>query len=82
MRDDRDLLFVTVAERMHARVDELVQRQLIALRRLRSYDRVPDDDLVRSCRRNVARVVATRSAAVYWAKRHGGVLPDALRDES
>jgi len=29
---------------------------------------------------NVARVVATRRAAVYWAKRHGGVLPEALRD--
>jgi len=29
---------------------------------------------------NVARVVATRQAAVYWARRHGGVLPEALRD--
>jgi hypothetical protein len=29
---------------------------------------------------NVARVVATRQAAVYWAKRHGGEIPEALRD--
>jgi hypothetical protein len=29
---------------------------------------------------NVARVVATRQAAVYWAKRHGGAIPEALRD--
>lgn len=29
---------------------------------------------------NVARVVATRRAALYWAKRHGGLIPEALRD--
>jgi len=29
---------------------------------------------------NVARVVATRQAATYWAKRHGGAIPEALRD--
>ena len=29
---------------------------------------------------NVARVVATRRAAVYWARRHGGAIPEALRD--
>lgn len=59
MSGDRDPLLVAVAERMHDRVDELVARQLDALRRFRSYDRVPDDDLTRSCERNVARVVAT-----------------------
>lgn len=59
MVDDRDPLLVAVAERLRARGDELVGRQLTALRRFRSYDRVPDDDLLRSCERNVARVVAT-----------------------
>lgn len=29
---------------------------------------------------NVARVVATRRAAMYYAKRHGGLIPEALRD--
>jgi hypothetical protein len=29
---------------------------------------------------NVARVVATRQAAAYYAKRHGGAVPEALRD--
>lgn len=59
MSENRDPLLIAVAERMRGRVDELVELQLDALRRFRSYDRVPDDDLVRSCERNVARVVAT-----------------------
>lgn len=29
---------------------------------------------------NIARVVATRQAAKQWAKRHGGVIPEALTD--
>ncbi|NMI01116.1 PucR family transcriptional regulator [Pseudonocardia acidicola] len=59
MHVDSDRLLRTVAERMRLRTDELVAQQLAALRRVRSYDRVPDDDLLRSCHRNVARVVAT-----------------------
>ncbi|HKT04270.1 MAG TPA: hypothetical protein VJT31_32495, partial [Rugosimonospora sp.] len=59
MRLSGDDLLRTVAERIRARTDELVARQLAELRRIRSYRRVPDDDLLRSCRRNVARVVAT-----------------------
>ncbi len=53
-----DSLLVTTAQRLRRRTDDLVERQLCALRALRSYDRVPDDDLRRSCLRNVARVVA------------------------
>jgi putative transposase len=52
-------LLAAVAERLRTRSTELVQAQLVQLRRFRSYDRVPDDDLQRSCLRNVARVVAT-----------------------
>lgn len=57
MTADEGLLAV-VAERMTARTPELVARQLAFLRALPSYSRVPDDDLRRSCERNVARVVA------------------------
>ncbi|MFC4944184.1 PucR family transcriptional regulator [Pseudonocardia sp. GCM10023141] len=52
-------LLVAVASRLRHRTDDLVERQLAVLRRFPSYDRVPADDLRRSCRRNVARVVAT-----------------------
>jgi hypothetical protein len=52
-------LLAAVGVRLLARQGELVEEQLIVLRRFRSYDRVPDDDLRRSCLRNVARVVAT-----------------------
>ena len=52
-------LLVAVASRLRDRTDDLVERQLTVLRRFPSYDRVPTDDLSRSCRRNVARVVAT-----------------------
>lgn len=52
-------LLVAVAARLRGRTDDLVEQQLAVLRRFPSYDRVPADDLRRSCRRNVARVVAT-----------------------
>lgn len=52
-------LLNSVAARLRDRTDELVDRQREALRRFPSYDRVPADDLLRSCRRNVARVLAT-----------------------
>ena len=52
-------LLERVACRLQEREDELVARQLEALRAFPSYDRVPPDDLTRSCRRNVARVVST-----------------------
>jgi PucR-like helix-turn-helix protein len=52
-------LLASVAERLRHRQDELVEAQLVELRRFRSYDRVPSEDLHRSCLRNVARVVAT-----------------------
>src|SRR6266851_961090 len=42
-----------------AELVELVEAQLVQLRRFRSYDPVPEADLRRSCARNVARVVAT-----------------------
>jgi putative transposase len=51
-------LLATIGGRLQARRAELVEEQLTVLRRFRSYDRVPDDDLRRSCLRNVARVVA------------------------
>jgi hypothetical protein len=55
---ESDRLLRDVADRLRRQADELVDRQLAVLRRVRSYDRVPDDDLLRSCHRNVARVVA------------------------
>ncbi len=52
-------LLSEVATRLAARTDALVERQLEALRGFPEYAAVPDDDLRRSCRRNVVRVVAT-----------------------
>src|ERR1700728_987600 len=57
--DDQASLLASIGGRLLARSDELVQAQLTELRRFRAYDRVPDEDLRRSCLRNVARVVAT-----------------------
>lgn len=71
---DGDRLLAIVAARLRERTDELVRRQLVALREIRSYARVPDDDLVRSCRRNVARVVAA-------LELHDGLPPDIAEDE-
>lgn len=53
------VLLAAVAGRLRDRRDELVAAQLVQLRRFRSYRPVPDEDLRRSCARNVARVVAT-----------------------
>jgi hypothetical protein len=53
------VLLAAVAARLRDRRAELVEAQLVQLRRFRSYDPVPDEDLRRSCARNVARVVAT-----------------------
>lgn len=55
--DDR--LLAMMAARLRARTDDLIAQQLRVLRGLHSYDRVPEEDLRRSCRRNVLRVVAT-----------------------
>lgn len=52
-------LLADVAARLTARTDDLVEQQLAVLRTHRAYEAVPEDDLRRSCRRNVARVVAT-----------------------
>lgn len=56
--DDQDLL-ARAADRLQDRAEDLTARQMAALKDFPSYDRVPDEDLQRSCRRNVARVVAT-----------------------
>jgi PucR C-terminal helix-turn-helix domain len=71
---DSDQLLRAVADRLRTRTDDLVDRQLVELRRFPSYDRVPDDDLVRSCRRNVARVLAT-------LEQHDGLPPYVEEDE-
>lgn len=61
-------------DRLEALSDELVARQMDALKHLGSYRRVPDDELRRSCRRNVVRVVTTL--------RGGDSLPpDVIEDE-
>jgi hypothetical protein len=52
-------LLAQVAGRLQQRREDLILAQLAQLRTFRSYDPVPDDDLYRSCARNVARVVAT-----------------------
>jgi hypothetical protein len=57
MTQSEEDLFGVVIDRLTRRTDDLVERQLLALRAFASYDRVPDEDLRRSCRRNVARVV-------------------------
>jgi putative transposase len=51
-------MYIELAGRLAARSDELVAKQMIALGQVRAYGEVPREDLVRSCRRNVARVVA------------------------
>jgi PucR C-terminal helix-turn-helix domain len=48
-----------IAEQLRAAVDELAWRQIAVCRTFPSYDNVPDQDLHRSCRRNVFRVVET-----------------------
>jgi PucR-like helix-turn-helix protein len=53
------VLLTAVAARLRDRRDELVEAQLVQLRRFGSYGPVPEADLRRSCARNVARVVAT-----------------------
>ncbi len=57
--DDQATLLSAISRRLLARSDDLVRAQLAELRRFGAYDQVPDEDLRRSCRRNVARVVAT-----------------------
>src|ERR1700740_84930 len=57
--DDQDDLLASIGRRLLSRSDELVQAQMSERRRFGAYDRVPDEDLRRSCLRNVARVVAT-----------------------
>jgi putative transposase len=56
--DSRDGLLTMLAGRLAWRSEDLVERQIVALRQFGAYDRVPEDDLRRSCQRNVARVVA------------------------
>ena len=48
----------TVATHLAQRTDELVERHLAAMRAHRGYDCLPEDDLRRSCHRNVVRVLA------------------------
>jgi PucR C-terminal helix-turn-helix domain len=48
-----------VAEELRASADELARRQVAVCRKFPSYDNVPDEDLQRSCLRNVFRVVET-----------------------
>lgn len=48
----------TAAEALWVRRDELVRRQVEALADFAEYRGVPDDELARSCERNVARVVS------------------------
>jgi PucR-like helix-turn-helix protein len=48
-----------VAEELRASADELARRQVGVCRKFPSYDNVPDEDLQRSCLRNVFRVVET-----------------------
>jgi PucR C-terminal helix-turn-helix domain len=57
--DAQASLLAAIAARLLARSDDLVRAQVAELRRFAAYDRVPDEDLRRSCLRNVARVVAT-----------------------
>jgi PucR C-terminal helix-turn-helix domain len=48
-----------VAEKLRASADELAWRQVAVCRKFPSYDKVPNEDLHRSCLRNVLRVVET-----------------------
>src|SRR5882757_3508369 len=74
MTHSEDPLLSSVAERLEQRATELVSRQLSALREFPGYRRVPDDDLRRSCLRNVARVVAT-------LRQQTDLPPHILEDE-
>jgi PucR C-terminal helix-turn-helix domain len=48
-----------IAEQLRTAADELAWRQVRVCRKFPSYDDVPDEDLHRSCQRNVLRVVET-----------------------
>lgn len=48
-----------IAEQLRTSADELAWRQVGVCRKFHSYDDVPDEDLHRSCWRNVLRVVET-----------------------
>ena len=48
-----------IADELRASADELAWRQVAVCRRFHSYDTVPDEDLHRSSKRNVFRVVET-----------------------
>lgn len=48
-----------IAEELRAAADELAWQQVAVCRRFPSYEQVPDEDLFRSSRRNVFRVVET-----------------------
>jgi PucR C-terminal helix-turn-helix domain len=62
-----------VAEELRASADELAWRQVTVCRKFPSYDKVPDEDLHRSCLRNVLRVVETL---------HGrDILPDGVHED-
>jgi hypothetical protein len=74
MRHGQGSLLAAIGGRLQARRAELIEEQLTVLRRFRSYDRVPDDDLRRSCLRNVARVVAT-------LEQRDALPPDIEEDE-
>lgn len=67
-------LLAIVAGRLQEQRFELINAQMIELRKFRSYDRVPDEDLRRSCTRNVARVVAT-------LEQRDALPPDIEEDE-
>jgi putative transposase len=62
-----------IAEQLRASADELAWRQVTVCRRFPSYRTVPDEDLYRSCLRNVVRVVQTL---------HGrGLLPAEVSED-
>ncbi|RTL62109.1 MAG: PucR family transcriptional regulator [Pseudonocardiaceae bacterium] len=71
---DEDNLLRAIATRLQLRASEIVDRQLTALRRFPSYDRVPADDLERSCYRNLARVIA-------MLERHTELPASIVEDE-
>ena len=48
-----------IAEQLRTSAEELAWRQIRVCRKFPSYDDVPDEDLHRSCWRNVLRVVET-----------------------
>ncbi|MFD2416920.1 PucR family transcriptional regulator [Amycolatopsis pigmentata] len=70
--EDQEL--VTVALRMEQATPRLVDQQLTALRRFHSYRRVPEEDLRRSCERNVVRVVTSLRGAAR-------LPPEIIEDE-